>query len=425
MNDSLTLHLTQEELQVHTGTRTSKWAREAIRKKLVGLAGGRLQVKDAWGEWTAGQAGPIYDLTVHDSKFYWDVALGGSVGAGGAYIDGSWSCNRLPEVLRLFVRNTDLTDALEGGMARAVGALNWLRHRLNRNSKGGSARNIHAHYDLGNDFFALILDPSMTYSCGIFEPDPTDLAAASFEKLDRVCRKLQLGPQHHVLEIGTGWGSFSMHAARHYGCRVTTTTISKEQAALARERIDAAGLSRQIEVVESDYRDLSGQYDRLVSIEMIEAVGHEFLPTFFSKSGALLKPDGAMMLQAINMPDDRYDQYLRSSDFIRAYVFPGSCCPALSAMQSAIGGSSDLKTVHLEDIGPHYATTLAAWRQNLLRNQNKVQALGYPKHLLRLWDFYLSYCQAGFEERYIGTLQMLLHKPGCRDRLVDSVRKGR
>jgi len=254
----------------------------------------------------------------------------------------------------------------------------------------------------------------MTYSSGIFEHSSATLHEASVAKLDRICRKLQLSPRDRVLEIGTGWGSFAMHAASRYGCRVTTTTISREQHALAARRIREAGLGDRVELLLADYRTLEGRFDKLVSIEMIEAVGHEYLPGYFAKCASLLDDDGRMLVQAITMPDQRYGQYLKSSDFIRRYVFPGSCVPSIGTMIGAMSAASDLKPVHLEDIGPHYAKTLRCWLENFLARADDVRALGYSDRFVRMWEYYLCYCEAGFAERYLGDVQMLLHKPKCR-----------
>ncbi len=390
-------------------------ARRMLQNRLVALSDGHVVIEDPWGRWSAGDTGhaPV-EVQIHDPRFYLDLVLGGSLGAGRAYIDGTWSSSDLTGLLRVFARNAELTDGLEGGIASFARALDWLRHRLRSNTLSGSRRNIAEHYDLGNDFFKLFLDNTMTYSAGIFETSDTSLEQASVAKLDRICRKLALAPEDHVLEIGTGWGSFAIHAAANYGCRVTTTTISKEQLGLAQQRVHAAGLDDQIDILYCDYRNLDGRFDKLVSIEMVEAVGHKYLPTYFGKCASLLRDGGAMLIQGITMPDQRFAQYLRSSDFIRKYVFPGSCCPSISAMLGAVSSATDLTLVHLEDIGPHYATTLSRWRENVHKNRDAALALGYPSRFLRLWDFYLCYCEAGFRERYIGDVQMMLHKPGCR-----------
>jgi cyclopropane-fatty-acyl-phospholipid synthase len=390
-------------------------ARNLIRGRLSGLSGGMLGVRDAWGDWDTGEcAGEHIWLNVEDPTAYLAILTGGSLGAASAYMDGKWSCSDLSGLLRLFIRNMSVVDGVETGFARVANGIARLHHKLRANTHVGSRRNIHEHYDLGNDLFELFLDETMTYSAGIFEKDSSTMYEASVAKLDRICRKLDLEPDDHVLEVGSGWGSFAMHAAKNYGCRVTTTTISREQYELAGERIARAGLADRIDILLEDYRNLSGRYDKVVSIEMVEAVGHEFLPGYFKKCAELLKEDGAMLLQAITMPDRRYDQYLRSSDFIRRYIFPGSCVPSMGALVTAMGAESDLKPVQIEDIGPHYATTLRSWRERFNARLDDVRRLGYPERFVRMWNFYLSYCEAGFEERYLGDLQILLHKPACR-----------
>ncbi|MGB0722590.1 MAG: class I SAM-dependent methyltransferase [Gammaproteobacteria bacterium] len=390
--------------------------REQMSARLAGLEGGELLVRDPWGGFRLGAsgAGLRATLRVRDPAFYKAVALGGSLGAARAWRDGLWEADDLTAVFRILVRNADLIDGMDSGLARVAAALDRAWHKARANTRAGSAENIGAHYDLGNDFFGLWLDPTMTYSAGIFEGPHEDMELASITKLARICSKLDLGPDDHVVEIGTGWGSFAIHAAGTYGCRVTTTTISKEQKALAEERIAAAGLSDRIQVLLRDYRDMEGQYDALVSIEMIEAVGHEFLPGYFQTLSRLLKPTGRACIQAITMPDQRYPLYLKSTDFIQRFIFPGSCVPSFGAIQSAVG-TSDLKTVHVEDIGPHYATTLRLWRERFAQVRDQVWELGYDAGFIRLWDYYLSYCEAGFEERYLGDLQLVLHKPGRRE----------
>ncbi len=391
------------------------WMRRQVRARLADLAGGRLRVRDPWGEWSAGSGdAPAADLQVLDPGFYRALVLGGELGAAQAFMAGGWTSADLTALFRLLLRNTALLDGFEGRFALAANAAAWLHHRLNRNTRDGSRRNIHAHYDLGNEFFALFLDPTRTYSAGIFEHAGATLEAASVAKLDRICRKLALEPGDRVVEIGTGWGSFAIHAASHYGCHVTTTTISEEQHAYAADRVRALGLGDRVTLLKRDYRDLEGRFDKLVSIEMIEAVGHEYLPGYFAKCASLLEDDGAMLIQAITMPDQRYARYLKGSDFIRRYVFPGSCVPSLSAIVDAMRESTDLRLAHLEDIGPHYATTLAAWRERYLRNLDAVAALGYPETFQRMWLYYLHYCEAGFAERYLGDLQLVFEKPGCR-----------
>jgi cyclopropane-fatty-acyl-phospholipid synthase len=351
---------------------------------------------------------------VHDPAFYRRVALNGSVGAAEAYMDGLWDCDDLVTLVRILVRNRERLDAMERGTARFGAAVMRAWCALRRNTEAGSRRNIAAHYDLGNEFFGLFLDENLMYSSALFADPQESLEVASSRKLARICDKLQLSAHTRVIEIGSGWGGFALHAARHHGCHVTTTTISREQYQLARSRVAAAGLADRVEVLLADYRSLSGRYDRLVSIEMIEAIGHQYLDTYFSKVGELLVPDGMALIQAITIEDYRYAQALRSVDFIKRHVFPGSFIPSISAMLDALGRVSDLKLFNLEDIGPSYALTLHAWRERFLRQRDRVRLLGYPERLVRMWDFYLAYCEGGFIERATGDVQMLLTKPGAR-----------
>ncbi len=396
----------------------------ALRRRLFAQVGTlrdcRLRIVDALGETILGTAAlnPAETLqatlNVFDAAFYRLVAGNGSVGAGEAYMDGAWQCDDLVALMRMLVRNRDLLDAMENGLARFGGMLMRALHALRRNTRHGSRRNIAAHYDLGNEFFRLFLDDNLMYSSAIFASADESLEVASTRKLERICAKLDLTARDHVVEIGSGWGGFAIHAARHHGCRVTTATISREQYDLARERVRAAGLLDRVEVVLEDYRDLSGRYDKLVSIEMIEAIGHHYMDAYFGTVGSLLKPDGMALIQAITIEDHRYAQALRAVDFIKRYIFPGCFIPSISAMLGAVARACDLKLFHLEDIGPSYAFTLAAWRERFHRHLPQVRALGYDERFVRMWDFYLAYCEAGFRERSTGDVQMLLVKPGCR-----------
>jgi cyclopropane-fatty-acyl-phospholipid synthase len=312
------------------------------------------------------------------------------------------------------VVNRHLMNDVDSGWSRLSAPILRLAHWLNRNDKSGSRRNISAHYDLGNRFFELFLDSTMAYSCGIFERPDCSLLEASTAKFDAACSKLALRPGQHLLEIGTGWGGLAIHAARHYGCRVTTTTISREQYELSRERVASAGLKDRVTVLLEDYRDLRGVYDALVSIEMIEAVGHQYLDTYFRKCSGLLKPAGAMLLQAITIQDQFYEQARRSVDFIKRFIFPGSCIPSVKAIADSLQRATDLKLFHMEDIGPHYARTLRLWRESFMAKQSEVRAQGYPESFVRMWEYYLCYCEGGFEERQLGDVQMLLTKPQAR-----------
>ncbi|MGH7965847.1 MAG: class I SAM-dependent methyltransferase [Candidatus Binatia bacterium] len=408
-------------LSVAKPSLVNRLARGAVFAQLQRLTHGQIAVVESGKRLTFGAVGDrAQDGTlqatvfVHDPRFYTDIALGGSVGAGEAYINGLWSCDDLTTLGRIMILNGSVLDGMEKGVARLAAPVRKLFHYLRQNTRVGSRRNIAAHYDLGNDFFSLFLDETMTYSCAIFEREDSTLHEASLAKIDRICRKLQLSPHDHLLEIGTGWGGFALHAAGRYGCRVTTTTISRQQYDLAVRRIADAGLADRVSVLLKDYRDLTGQYDKLVSIEMIEAVGHAFYDTYFRRCSELLKPDGMMLLQAIVIADQHYERAKHSVDFIQQYIFPGSCIPSITAMCNSLTRASDLHLFHLEDLTPHYATTLRSWRERLFANSGRVRALGYPETLLRLWEFYLCYCEAGFLERFIGDVQMLLTKPFCR-----------
>ena len=354
------------------------------------------------------------DVTVHHSQFYSRILFGGSMGAAEAYMERLWSTDDLTVVMRILALNQQAFADMEKGLARLTAPFYKFYHFARKNTKGGSRKNILAHYDLGNDFYALFLDETMTYSCGIFERQDSTLREASEAKYDRICRKLNLTTDDQVLEIGTGWGGFAVHAAGNYGVHVTTATISDEQHQFAQNRIKAAGLEDRITLLKEDYRDLSGKFDKLVSIEMIEAVGHHFYTTFFQNCSRLLKDDGMMALQAITIGDQIFNRHKRSVDFIKRYIFPGSCIPSITAISNAVAKATDLRLVQLEDITPHYARTLREWRRRFFANIEKVRALGFSDTFVRMWEYYLCYCEGGFAERYIGDVQMLFTKPLCR-----------
>ena len=353
-------------------------------------------------------------IRVHHPRFYTSTVFGGSLGAAEAYMAGLWSTPHLTRVIRLVILNRKLMDKMDKGWSWLSDPVHKLFHWFRRNTLRGSKENIIAHYDLGNDFYRLFLDETLTYSCGIFEHENSTLEDASIAKYDRICRKLQLHSEDHVMEIGGGWGGFSIHAAKNYGCRVTTTTISDEQYALAKKRIAASGLSHRIKLLRTDYRHLGGKFDKLVSIEMIEAVGHQYLNTFFKICSRLLKENGMMLLQAITIVDQVFDTHKRSVDFIKRYIFPGSCIPSIHAIMSAIARKTDLKLFHLEDITPNYVRTLAEWRKRFFDHIDDLHDMGFSNAFIRMWEYYFSYCEAGFAERYIGDVQMLLTKPMCK-----------
>ncbi len=409
MNDTTLIHLSRSRAR---GRSLSGFARRLVFARLEALSQGSLVLREGAETIRFGGSGPAVEVQVRDPAFYAELAFGGSVGAGESYMLGHWSTSDLTAVMRLLLRNRSAMDAMEGGIARLAAPLRVAAHWLHRNSRAGSRRNISAHYDIGNDFYRLFLDETMMYSCALFEREDMTLAEAQTAKLDAICRKLALGPQDHVLEIGTGWGGFALHAASRYGCRVTTTTISPSQHALAAERVGAAGLEDRVTLLQQDYRDLGGAYDKLVSIEMIEAVGHQYYGEFFRRCDALLKPGGRALIQAITIADQHYQRARDEVDFIKRYIFPGCCIPSVTALAQAMTGSSTLRIENLEDIGPHYATTLRLWRENLFANLDRVRALGLPANFIRMWEFYLAYCEAGFAERALGNVQLRLIREG-------------
>ncbi|MBB3226480.1 cyclopropane-fatty-acyl-phospholipid synthase [Luteibacter sp. Sphag1AF] len=393
-----------------------------LRGQLLSTLGqldhGQVVIEDALGRHTFGASTPgdlpLIHMDVRDPAFYRAVATHGSVGAGEAYMDGLWRCDNLVSLIRLLVRNRDMLDGMETGLARVGGIAMRAWHALRRNTVAGSRRNIAAHYDLGNDFFGLFLSNDLMYSSALWtRPDDT-LEDASFAKLESICRKLELAPTDRVIEIGTGWGGFAIHAAKHYGCHVTTTTISREQHALASQRVAEAGLQDRVTLLLKDYRELDGQYDKLVSIEMVEAIGASYLDTYFATIGRLLHRDGLALVQAITIEDHRYAQALRSVDFIKRHVFPGSFIPSVQALISAKSRASDLALVHMEDFGESYARTLEAWRTRFMARLADVRAQGFDERFIRMWEFYLAYCEGGFRERSIGVAHLLMARPGNR-----------
>lgn len=388
--------------------------RNALFRTLENLHTGCIRLHEGSQQHIFGNANDTeYDvsLQIHDAEAYRNIALNGSVGAGESYMTGDWSSDNLPLLIRVLARNKDVVDNIDGGLANIGKVLLKGFHYLNRNTEKGSRRNIAAHYDLGNDMFELFLDPTMMYSSGIFPAETSSMEEASVYKLDRICQKLQLTAEDHLVEIGTGWGSMAIHAAKHYGCKVTTTTISEEQFAWAERRVREEGLEDKITLLKKDYRALEGQFDKLVSIEMIEAVGHQFLNTYIETCSRLLKDDGIALIQAITIDDQRYEQAKNEVDFIKRYIFPGSFIPCVTAISQAVSRASDMKMIHMEDITPHYARTLDAWRQRFLSNKEQIKALGYDDTFIRLWDFYFAYCEGGFAERVIGDVQLIFAKP--------------
>ena len=402
-------------IEVPRVARGHQLAKRVVLRQLQTLALGRLVIEDGDDVFAFGQAADDTDLVahvvVHDASAYRDVMLNGTVGSGEAYMRGAWSTPDLVKVIRIFVRNMDLMSQWDSKKPLWQRVALKLMHWANSNHLKGSRRNISAHYDLGNEFFEQFLDPTMMYSSAIYPHPDATLEQAQRYKLDRICRKLQLRPDDHIIEIGTGWGGFALHAAQHYGCRVTTTTLSREQYDHARARIEAAGLSDRITVLLKDYRELEGTYDKLVSIEMIEAVGAKFFAQYFAKCSQLLKPDGVGLIQSITISDQRYQQALKEVDFIQRYIFPGGCLPCNAVIARHIASDTDMQIVHWEDITPHYAKTLAQWREGFWSRIAHIQTQGYHEMFVRMWDFYLAYCEGGFTERAIHTSQLVFAKP--------------
>lgn len=390
-----------------------RWFRSALHKRIKQISG-KITLRDSEGVVTLGRQaddGLSADVTIHSSEFYARMAVSGTVGAAEAYMDGLWDCADLTRLVRILVRNREALMGLEGGLARLsyplIKAHDWLRP----NTRRGSRRNIAAHYDLGNDFYQSFLDETLMYSCAFFEDASTSLLDASHAKNERICRKLGLESNHRVLDIGGGWGGFALHAAREHGCHVTMTTISAEQHRLARERVAAAGLEDRIEILSQDYRDLEGEYDRIVSIEMIEAVGHQFYSEYFGAINRLLRPEGAALIQAIVVQDRHYDEVRRGVDFIKRYIFPGSCLPSVGVVLDVVRKSTDLRLFDCEDMTEHYARTLSEWCDVFLERREEVRALGYDEQFLRMWEFYLRYCEGGFAEHFTGLHQWVFAKP--------------
>jgi cyclopropane-fatty-acyl-phospholipid synthase len=395
-----------------------RWCRSLLIAKLEKLEVGEIQLIDSNGSHSFGcpdKTNPLtVTLNVTDQRFYSDIAFGGTVAAGEAYIQGYWSCSNLTDLIRIMIGNRHILNQMEGNLSLLKNAFLRVAHWLNRNSQAGSRRNIEAHYDLGNEMFELFLDPTMMYSCAYYPDEQTSLEQASLAKLKRICDKLQLNESDHVIEIGTGWGGFALYAAENYGCKVTTTTISQQQHDWAKQRIIEAGLEDKITLLMEDYRDLQGTYDKLVSIEMIEAVGHQYLDTYFAKCSSLIKPEGIMLIQSITIADQQYDRAIKSVDFIQRFIFPGGFIPSVSAITSSVKSSTDMRLFQLEDIGPHYATTLYDWRQRFFDNIEPIKALGYSQQFIAMWDFYLCYCEAGFLERVLGNAHLVFIKPKNR-----------
>jgi cyclopropane-fatty-acyl-phospholipid synthase len=388
--------------------------RRIVHAVLRRLGTGRLTVVEDGVTHVFGDGSPHATVRVHSPLAWRALLLRGSRGLAESYVDGHWDTPDLTQVVRVAARNAEALDEARRRLSFARVPLQRARTLARRNTPRRSRRAIAAHYDLGNELFARILDPTMMYSCAVFEDRETTLEQASVAKLELVCEKLELGPADHVVEIGTGWGGFAVHAATTRGCRVTTTTISREQHDHARERVRAAGVEHLVDVRLDDYRDLRGRYDKLVSLEMVEAVGWKDFGTFFARCSDLLEPSGTMLLQAICMDDRAFEVEKASKSFIRTYVFPDGCLPSLEVISRCVARRTDLRTMHLDDLTPHYAETLRRWRANFEANRDELAALGYDERFRRLWRMYLAYCEAGFAERRIALVQAVLAKPQWR-----------
>ena len=390
--------------------------KKIIHQRLSQIKDAHIIIKDGKSINKYGKPGNLSaKINILDSVFYKNIILGGTIGASESFIRGEWSSPNLTNVIRVLARNTEAQDKLENLFTLLSQPFLKVMHKLNENSVRGSKKNISRHYDLSNDFFSLFLDKNMMYSSAIYKSRKTSLEDASTNKLDVICKKLNLKKTDHVIEIGTGWGGFAIYAAKNYGCKVTTATISIEQYKFAKQKIKEAGLGKKIKVLLKDYRLLKGQYDKLVSIEMIEAVGYQFYDEYFKIIGQLLKNDGEALIQAITIKDQRYSKAIQSVDFIQKYIFPGSCIPSITAIQNSLTSSTDLVINDIRDIGHHYARTLADWRKRFLKNKQEIRKLGFDDKFLRMWLFYFAYCEGGFEEKVISDIHLHITKPGYRN----------
>lgn len=381
------------------------------------LAWGSIVLEDEHGTLSLGGGEPRVKVRVHHGGTYAAVLGRGSIGLGRSYVDGWWDSDDLTNLVRILLHNRGSAGRARDRVGEALAPLTDPLRRLRRRPPVDDERDVRAHYDIGNELFTLMLDPTLSYSCALFERPGMTLEEASLAKLDRICQKLGLSPVDEVVEIGTGWGGFAVHAATRYGCRVTSTTVSSEQHAYATERVARAGLSERVRVLEEDYRNLRGPFDKLVSIEMVEAVDWRLLETFFRTCAALLRPHGLMALQAITIADESYERAKNSTDFIKAFIFPGGCIPSVTSLARA-SSRTDLRIVDLEDIGMHYAETLRRWRDNMDENQSEIEKLGFDERFCRMWRLYLCYCEAAFSERHISDVQVVLAKSQWRPPLL-------
>jgi cyclopropane-fatty-acyl-phospholipid synthase len=399
----------------------SRVARLALCRVLERIRAGRIDIVEAGRRRSFGpsDAELAVEVRVRDPRA-WEATLHGSASWGGGYVDGLWDTEDPVTLTRIAARELPRLDAWRRPFQPVIGRLQRLAALVPRNTPEGAKRNIAAHYDLGNDLFAAFLDERMIYSCAYFETPGATLEDAQVAKLDRVCERLRLGPDDHLVEIGTGWGGLAVHAAADRGCRVTTTTISREQRALAVERVRDAQLEGHVDVLERDYRDLRGSYSRLASVEMIEAVGWQYFDAFFIKVAELLRDDGLAFLQAIVVDDRAYELEKGSKTFANTYIFPGGCLPSMAVIAEKVARNTDMSSIWQEDISAHYVRTLQIWRERFEARWQELREKGYDERFRRLWRFYLSFCEAGFAERRIRDVQILLAKPGWRG---DTIRR--
>lgn len=397
-----------------TAVNGHKFYRSIFERVLSSLTAGKLTLVLPTGEekvYGLKTPGPEATIRVNDTQFFKRCILYGDVGLGESYVDGAWDTDDIVEVLTWFLFNIQQRTERNLPLTNFLLFINRLGHRMRANNLTGARRNISEHYDLGNDFFKVFLDRSMTYSCGYFTTPEATLEEAQTEKYDRLCRKLHLLPTDHVLEIGGGWGGFAIHAARNYGCRVTSITLSSEQLKYARERAEAEGLSGQIEFVFSDYRNVTGSFDKIVSIEMLEAVGHEYFNSYFAKCQQLLKKDGLLAIQVITCPDSRYESHRKNVDWMQKHIFPGGLLPSVGIMNRAINETGDMHLHQLEEMGLHYARTLANWRERFNHRVEDVLSQGFSEKFIRKWNYYLTSCEAAFRTRNINVVQAVFTRP--------------
>ncbi len=388
--------------------RKVRLARWMLFRLLSGIRGGSLTVRDGTQIWHFGDtcAALSAEVQILSPAVYWRLLTGGSLAAAESWIDGEWETHQLTSLLQILALNGPVLGRLERGFRLLGKSIERLRHWTRRNHRQQARENIAAHYDLGNEFYALFLDEELLYSSALFTADELDLTRAQQAKMARLCEQLALTSSDHLLEIGTGWGAMAEYAAHHYGCRVTTTTLSQEQYLWATQRIARAGLQDRVQVLLCDYRDLTGEFDKLVSVEMIEAVGQRYLPTFFRTCQARLRPGGKMAIQAITIRDQRYRDYSKSVDFIQRYIFPGGFLPSITAMSELMTHHTDFVVRNLFDMGPDYARTLAHWRQRFVHAWQDIEKLGFDDQFRRMWLYYFGYCEAGFNARTISVVQL-------------------